>query len=155
MNAIVGREVAMTARRAVVVRCGLMLLAAAQGTVGGWALLAPRAFFDGFPAAGHAWVALLPPYNEHLVRDVGALSLALTVVLGAAALTVELRLVRVALAAFLVYAAPHTAFHGVHLEGFGVVDGTLQMIGFALQLGIAVGLLTLTTGPSMRRRRRP
>jgi hypothetical protein len=41
--------------------------------------VAPAGFFSRFPFAGHAWVALLPPYNEHLVRDVGALSLALIV----------------------------------------------------------------------------
>lgn len=76
----------MTART--VLRVGLAVLAAMQALVG-WALVAPREFYDGFPIAGHAWVALLPPYNEHLVRDVGAFSLALTVVLGAAAVWPE------------------------------------------------------------------
>jgi hypothetical protein len=113
------------------------------------ALLTPRGFYDGFPAAGHAWVALLPPYNEHLVRDVGGLSLAMTVLLGAAAIHLERRLVRVAVLAFGAYTVPHALFHGLHLEGFSVLDAVAQMIGFAVQLGIVLGVLILT------HRRRP
>jgi hypothetical protein len=53
----------------------------------------------------------LGPYNEHLVRDVGALNLALGVLLATAALLLERRLVQVSLIAYLVYAVPHFAFH--------------------------------------------
>jgi hypothetical protein len=49
-------------------------------------------------------VSLLPPYNEHLVRDVGALSLAMTVLLGYAAVRPEPRTARLAVLAFAVYA---------------------------------------------------
>jgi hypothetical protein len=35
------------------------------------ATLGPHGFFTGFPF-GRGWVQLLPPFNEHLVRDVGA-----------------------------------------------------------------------------------
>ena len=80
-------------------RAGLIVLAVMQGLVGVWALLGPESFYADFPGAGHAWVALLPEYNEHLTRDVGALSLALTVVLVAAAWWPERRLVRIALVA--------------------------------------------------------
>ena len=34
-------------------------------------------FYDDFPGLGRSWVAADGPYNEHLVRDVGALNLAL------------------------------------------------------------------------------
>jgi hypothetical protein len=125
------------------VRIGLVVLACTQAVIGVWALLTPRGFYDGFPAAGHAWVALLPPYNEHLVRDVGGLSLAMTVLLGAAAIHLERRLVRVAVLAFGVYTVPHALFHGLHLEGFSVLDAVAQMIGFAVQLGIVLGVLIL------------
>lgn len=131
-------------RSRLLIRTGLMVLTASQAVVGGWALLGPRSFFDGFPATGHAWVALLPPYNEHLVRDVGGLSLALAVLLGTAAVIVDRTLVRVALAAFAVYLLPHTVFHGLHLHGFSAVDAAAQMAGFSVQLGIALGLLLLT-----------
>ena len=134
----------LTGRRRVVATGTLGALALSQAVVGLWALLAPRHFFDAFPAAGHAWVALLPPYNEHLVRDVGALSCALLVVLVAAAVSARPALVRTAALAFVVYAVPHTLFHGLHLEHFGHDDAMMQMLGFAGQLVLA-GLASAAT----------
>jgi hypothetical protein len=121
-------------------------LAAAQALVGGWAAALPLNFYTRFPAAGHGWVALLPPYNEHLVRDVGTLSLALTVVLAVAAISCHRLLVRTAVTAFLVYALPHTAFHAVHLDGFPAGDATTQTAGFAIELLLAVAAWTATIG---------
>ncbi len=126
-------------------RAGLVVLAVMQGLVGVWALLGPESFFTDFPGAGHAWVALLPEYNEHLTRDVGALSLALTVVLVAAAWWPERRLVRIALVALAVYAIPHTVFHATHLEGFPAADAGAQTIGTLLQVALVVGLLALSS----------
>lgn len=131
-------------RRRILARVSLGLLAVSQVVIGGWALLAPWHFFLAFPSARHAWVALLPPYNEHLVRDVGALNLALVVVLGVAAVTADRRLVRVAAVAFAVYTVPHTLFHGSHLEGFSLGDGVAQMSGFVLQLLLAAAALGCT-----------
>ena len=110
----------MTSRR--VLRGGLAILAAAQAWVGVCALVAPRSFFDDFPAFGRTWVALLPPYNDHLVRDVGAFSLALTFMLVSAMLTMDRMLVRVSLLALAVFALPHTIYHLTHLAGFPAVD---------------------------------
>jgi hypothetical protein len=124
-------------------RVGLVILAAMQVLVGAWALLAPRAFYDGFPLPRHAWVALLPPYNEHLVRDVGALNLALTVVLGAAAWTLDRTVVRVALVALMIFALPHAVFHAGHLAGFPTGDAVAQTVGTVLQLILTVGLFAL------------
>ncbi|WP_213816160.1 hypothetical protein [Glaciihabitans sp. dw_435] len=46
--------------------------------VGVWAAFLPLEFYDAFPGLGLGpWVAIDGPYNEHLVRDVGALYLAL------------------------------------------------------------------------------
>jgi hypothetical protein len=128
----------------ILLRAGLMILAAMQVVVGAWALLAPRAFYDGFPLPGHAWVALLPPYNEHLVRDVGALNLALTVVLGAATWTLDRTTIRVALLAVAVFAVPHTVFHAGHLTGFPAGDAVAQTVGTVLQLVLTVSLFVLT-----------
>ena len=125
-------------------RVGLLLLAAVQALLGLWALSAPRAFYDGFPFPGHAWVALLPPYNEHLVRDVGGLSLALTVVLGAAALTLDRTMIRVALLALAVFAIPHTVFHAGHLAGFPADDALAQTVGTVLHLVVTACLFALT-----------
>jgi hypothetical protein len=125
-------------------RVGLVLLAAVQLAQGLWALSAPRAFYNGFPFPGHPWVALLPPYNEHLVRDVGAFSLALTTMLGAAALTLDRRMVRAALLALAVFAVPHTIFHAGHLEGFPAADALAQTVGTIMHLLVTLGLFALT-----------
>jgi hypothetical protein len=118
------------------VRAGLGILAALQAVVGVWALLAPVSFYTSFPAAGHGWVALLPPYNEHLIRDVGELSLALTVVLAAAAVSGQRLLSAVAVCALAVYAVPHAVYHALHLEGFPTGDAVAQMVGIGLHLAL-------------------
>jgi hypothetical protein len=127
----------------VVVRAGLGILAVFQAIIGVWALFAPTSFYSSFPLPGHPWVSLLPPYNEHLVRDVGELSLALTVVLAAAAVIGQRLLSAVAVAAIAVYAVPHAIFHFLHLEGFPTSDAIAQTVGIALQLVViaAVALL--------------
>ena len=122
------------------------LLAVTQAAIGVWALVAPGSFYGRFPAAGHAWVALLPPFNEHLVRDVGALSLALAVVLVVAAGSGRSLPIRTAAAAFAVYAVPHTIFHAQHLQGFSAADATAQMVGFGLQLALVATALVCTFG---------
>jgi hypothetical protein len=127
-----------TATTSPAVRVGLGILAILQGIVGIWASLVPRSFYRNFPIPGHNWVSLLPPYNEHLIRDVGELNLALTVVLAAAALTGQRLLSVVAVIAAAVYAVPHAVFHMFHLEGFPTVDAVTQTIGIALQLVVIV-----------------
>ena len=118
----------------VVARVGLGSLAALEAMVGMWALLAPMSFYRSFPVPGHAWVSLLPPYNEHLTRDVGELSLALAVLLVAAAATGQRLLSAVAIIATAVYAVPHAVYHALHLEGFPTGDAVAQMVGIVLQL---------------------
>ncbi|HEU5486423.1 MAG TPA: hypothetical protein VFU98_16050 [Microlunatus sp.] len=134
--------------RRAVATAALGFLALSQLVIGGWALAAPAGFYATFPASGHAWVALLPPYNEHLVRDVGALSLALAVLLTAAAITADRLMVRVAAGAFSVYAVPHTLFHGLHLHGFTVVDAAAQMGGFLIQIVLVIITVLATIPPS-------
>ena len=127
-------EASAGARTTSVVRAGLGILALLQGIVGIWASLAPTSFYRSFPLSGRPWVSLLPPYNEHLTRDVGELSLALTVVLTAAAVTGRWLLSAVAVGAAAVYAVPHAAFHFLHLEGFPTPDAIAQSVGIVLQL---------------------
>src|SRR3954452_21157003 len=72
-----------TARRPSVrerwLRVVLALMVVSSAVVGFWAQLAPRSFYDDFPGGGQHWVSVDGPYNEHLVRDVGGLNLALPV----------------------------------------------------------------------------
>lgn len=129
------------------VRLGFSLLAAPALVVGVWALLVPRSFYDDFPAAGRHWVSALGPYNEHLVRDVGALNLALGALLVLAAILLDRHLVQAALVAWLVYAIPHFLFHATELEALSLLDNVMNLF----TLGLAVLLpLALLLGTSRR-----
>jgi hypothetical protein len=143
----VGRETDQAARDARVrgAVVGILgVLATVQAVVGTWALAAPRAFYDGFPLPGHPWVALLPPFNEHLVRDVGALNLAVAVVLTGAALRADRATVRLAATAGLVVAVPHTAYHALHLAGFPPADALAQTTGMVVHLALLATVLVLS-----------
>jgi hypothetical protein len=131
-------------------RVGFGILAALEAMVGVWALLAPRSFYRNFPVPGHAWVSLLPPYNEHLTRDVGELSLALTVLLVAAATTGQRLLSVVAIIATAVYAVPHAVYHALHLDGFPTGDAVAQMVGITLQLVLIAVVAWLLWGDRAR-----
>ena len=122
-------------------RAGLSFLAVTSLVVGTWALFAPRSFFDGFPAAGRHWVSAIGPFNEHLVRDVGALNLALGLLLAVAAVVLGRTLVRASLAAWLVYAIPHLVFH---LSEYGALSPLDDLVNIGvLTLGVLLPLLLL------------
>lgn len=122
-------------------RVALGILTVMQATIGLWALLAPAHFFASFPGLGQVWVATLPPYNEHLTRDVGALSLGLTVVGAHAVISANRSASRVAALAYLVYTVPHAVFHAWHLDHLTTGGAVAQSAGFALQLVLAVVVL--------------
>lgn len=121
-------------------RLALLVLAGNELLVGLWALALPRSFYADFPT-GTGWVALLPPYNEHLVRDVGGLSLGFAVLLAAAALWPQPTLTRVAMLAWLTAAVPHLAFHLTHLHGFDPSDAFAQSAGLILAVIIPAWVL--------------
>jgi hypothetical protein len=122
-------------------RAGLLVLALAAAVVGFWALLAPQSFYDDFPGGGRTWVSVLPPYNDHLIRDVGGLNLALALLLGWAAVTLERPIVLAALVAALVYAVPHFVFHAANLEDLSTGDKVAQTVSLALALVLPLVLL--------------
>ena len=124
-------------------RGSLMVLAVSALTVGLWALLVPRSFYDGFPLPGREWVSTLGPYNEHLVRDVGALNLALGVLLLLAATLLERRLVQVSLVAYLVYAVPHFIFHLTTGHAFPLLDNIANLVTLGLAVLLPLVLLAL------------
>jgi hypothetical protein len=120
------------ARPAVWLRVGLALYLAVTALIGVWAALWPRGFYDDFPWPGHRWVGALPAYNEHLVRDFGGMNLAMAVVFGVAALSLDRRLATTVLVAYLVFAVPHLAFHLNHLEPFATADAAAQVVTLPL-----------------------
>jgi hypothetical protein len=124
-----------------VTRVLLALMAVSSGFIGLWALLAPRSFYDDFPGAGRHWVSADGPYNEHLVRDVGGLNLALTVVAVVAAIVLVRVLVQTAAVATLVFAIPHFAYHAAHTDLYSRSDSTATL--FSLGVGIVVPIIVL------------
>ena len=132
----------------------LPLLFLAASTLGGnlWALPFPRSFYDDFPAPGWSWVSTLGPYNEHLVRDYGAMNLALGVLLVSAAVVLERRLTQVALLTYLAFATPHFLFHATQIHHFSVLHNALQLstLGFLVLLPAALLALTRNNSESAR-----
>ena len=108
---------------------------------------APRQFYDDFPGGGRRWVAADGPYNEHLVRDVGAFSLALLVVAVFALVTLSVPLVRATAAAFLVSGVLHVGYHLRHLDLYDTADQVASIGGLLLGPVVAVILLVLTLRP--------
>jgi hypothetical protein len=111
--------------------------------VGVWAGLAPRSFYDDFPGLGRVWVAVDGPYNQHLVRDVGWLNLALAVATVWAAVTLTRTLVVAVLVAWLVTGIPHLAYHVANLTGLGSSDRVAELASLALAPALAAVLLVI------------
>ena len=115
-------------------------LGAVQLIDGLWATFAPRSFYGDFPF-GRGWVEALPAYNEHLMRDVGGLFLATGLVLIAAAVALERRLVIVAAASYLLFAIPHTIYHLFNLEPYATGDAIANAITLAATVLLPAWLL--------------
>lgn len=131
------------------VRLGLGLLVLGQGIVGIWASCFPVSFFGDFPGSGH-WVAIDGPYNEHLVRDFGALSLAIAVVGLFAFIVLSLPLVRAAAAAVLVSGVPHLVYHLRHLDRTASGDRIGSISSLALGPLFALAMLWVTRSGHQR-----
>lgn len=117
-----------------VVRLALAVLALVALQVGLWATLAPQSFYDDFPGSGRVWVAVDGPYNEHLVRDVGSLNLALAAVTVVALVTLARPAVLAAAAAWILYSLPHLVYHLRHLDVYDTTDQVLTVVALALAL---------------------
>ena len=129
-------------------RIGLVLLGLIGLQVGTWATLAPESFYDDFPGGGRSWVAADGPYNEHLIRDLGALNLALVAVVAVALVTWAPAAIRAAGFAWLVYGLPHLVYHAGHLHLLAESsDKTLNVIALSLTVACALVVLVLSFRP--------
>lgn len=110
---------------------GVLLLSALS--IGLTATVAPHAFYDDFPFVAH-WVELLPPYNEHLVTDVGGLYLGFSILFAWALWTLDRTLVQAVSVAWLLAAGIHLLFHAGHLENFSTGDAIAEIASLAFLL---------------------
>jgi hypothetical protein len=133
----------MTIRRVI-----LWVTAALGLYVGAWAAGAPQTFYDFFPGLGFIWISVDGPYNEHLIRDVGSLYLALSAASVAATFSRTADAGRVVGVAWTVFGIPHFAYHASHFGHMPLVDvlGNIVSLGAGLLLGIALML----PGPRLR-----
>ena len=122
-------------------------LAASATYVGFWAMVWPHSFFTTFPGLGEAWVAPLGAFNEHLVRDVGGLYVALVVFSGWAATKGDTGALRALGWACLAFGLLHLAFHATHRNGFSTSEWEASMIPLAFAaLGAALLVLLRSNG---------
>jgi hypothetical protein len=124
------------------VQVALWTLAAGAAFTGVPAMFAPHAFYDSFPA-GLSWVDKLPPYNQHLVSDVGGLYLGFAFLFAWCAVTVRRAVIVPVALAWIGVQALHTGYHVLHLEPFSTGAAISQTAGFAAFLVlpcVALGL---------------
>jgi hypothetical protein len=123
-------------------RVVLVILAILAAYVGVWAVSTPANWYASFPGAGHQWLPVLGPYNEHLARDVGGLYLALAVIsVGAAVRPADGYLVRLTGLAWLAFSVPHLTYHLGHLSHYATADKVANTVGLIAAVLLALLLL--------------
>ena len=133
-------------KRTIAVRAALLYGAYLNASVAVWATISPRGWYDSFPGFGRVWVSTDGPYNEHLVRDVGALGIGLTILLLAAAWLMTRELVLTAGIAMTVAAIPHTLYHLRHSDIYESSADKAASLG-GLVLGTLLGIVVLVYAP--------
>ncbi|WP_019180736.1 hypothetical protein [Microbacterium yannicii] len=119
--------------------------------VGVWAYFSPTTFFDSFPGVLGSWVSGDGPFNEHLIRDVGALYLALGGASVASLIWRSEYAYRVLGVAWTIFGSLHFAYHAFHLHHMPVVDAIGEMIALGVSLLLGIILLIPTRGVSDQR----
>ena len=118
-----------------VLRVTLGCLAFSAALPGLQATISPLGFYEGFPF-GRAWVEMLPPFNEHLIRDVGNYKLAFALLFAWAAWRPSRELVIPLATAWSVAALLHGGYHARNLDGFGAGDAIALMVTLAAALAL-------------------
>lgn len=126
----------------------LACLAFSAAVPGLQATISPSAFYDGFPF-GRAWVQMLPPYNEHLIRDVGNYKLAFAILFAWAAWRPSRALVVPVASAWSVAALLHAAYHALNLHGFGAGDAIALIAVLVSVLVLPVLAIVIAQGDRM------
>jgi len=115
-----------------------------------WPLLSPHSWYTSFPGLGRHWITVNGPYNEHFVRDFGALNLALGIVTAWAAVQFRRELARAASVALIAFGTPHLLYHLFHLDVYTSVGDQIANVvslGAAVLVPIIVLVLVRTPRP--------
>jgi hypothetical protein len=137
-----------------IARVSLWCLAVSSAATGVPAAIAPRAFYDGFPL-GREWVAMLPPFNQHLVTDVGGFYVAFAVLFAWAAVTLRRELIVPLCTAWTVAALLHFGYHVTHLDGWDVGDAVMQTVVLGLLVVLPVSAMVFAPRRAGLSRRMP
>jgi hypothetical protein len=121
----------------------MAVLALLHGWWGLWALIDPQHFFDTFPGAGRRWTAAYPPYNEHLVIDLGATFVTLAFLLAAGAASRSRGVRAVALLTVTLFGALHLGFHSAEHGLLASADLAASLVALALGVLVPVALLVI------------
>lgn len=123
-------------------RVCLIILTIFGLSLGVWAYFAPLNWYNTFPGMGMRWLLVLGPYNEHLVKDVGGMFLALGVLSAVAVYHLRNRPVVVITAiSWSVFNALHLIYHLGMLHMYGTRDAVLNAVGLSLLLVVSLILL--------------
>lgn len=128
-------------RRRVWVRLLVVVIILPTAQVGFWAAFAPQSFVRDFPGWGLHWTATTDPVDEHFVRDIGLLHLALL----AAALYTFARLVcgRMLGLTWTAFAVPHLWLHANHRTGLTDWENITSLSMLTISAGTGVVLILL------------
>ena len=112
--------------------------------LGWWATFAPADWYQQFPGFGRHWVLAEPPFNAHLITDLGGFYLAVGIAaLAAAALGQRGWLLALATVAAL-EALPHMIFHIMHHHHFATAGDAVASVGMlAAQLVAGLAVIAL------------
>lgn len=124
-------------------RVVLALTALVALFVGVWAAAFPAAFYSSFPGLGLHWISEDGAFNEHLIRDVGGLYLALATTTIAAMFSTSATPARMIGLGWTVFNTLHLAYHVTHLDG-----STVDRIGNVVSLSIVLVLGVLLLLPA-------
>jgi hypothetical protein len=123
------------------VKLGMWLLGLVYLAWGMPAVVAPKWFFGHFPGAGQHWTAAYPPYNEHLMTDVGVAAITMGAMLIVAAVIGEPRVMALALGAVAFYEALHLVYHLLHRGQMSDSSNALSLAGLLAGVVFPLALL--------------
>ncbi len=119
----------------------LALSAALAFFVGGWAFFAPHSFYDSFPGVLGTWISIDGPFNEHLIRDVGAMYLALGIASIGGLVWRSAAVFRVLGLAWTVFGVLHLGYHAMHLEHVDAETAVGSIVSLSISLALGIVLL--------------